>query len=241
MKTPGAFGTASILLAALGCAGGRHQAPAAAGEPIALADAIRLAAGRAHGSIAVAAGGSDEDGSFEVALLSGRRVRLFSVDAATGKVAEVAESQVTEEHKEFAARLEQSLPSAGVDLAGAVEIALSRVPGAQAVGAQIEASGDRLIAVVTAIVGGDIVEVEIDAATGEATVRGKPIDFDGNSGVEDKGGGPIWRAQDEDNDYVYATLPEPRGVGFWTKADAVSSFDDLRVSSRIEPQADIGR
>jgi hypothetical protein len=117
------------------------------------------------------------------------------------------------------------------------------------------------------------------------------VSFKAISGVEDQGGGPIWRVQDKDNYYIAranplennfrmyyvkdgarktldskrvdvpanqwhtikiiykgshiegylndikylewedSTFPEAGGVGLWTKADAVTYFDDFRVDS----------
>jgi len=121
---------------------------------------------------------------------------------------------------------------------------------------------------------------------GEIEVRFKAI-----KGVEDQGGGPIWRVQDKDNYYIVranplennfrvyyvkdgarktldsarvdvpsekwhtikivhrgnhiegylngkkyldakdSTFQDPGGVGLWTKADAVTYFDDLKVKA----------
>ena len=126
----------------------------------------------------------------------------------------------------------------------------------------------------------------ISFTNGEISLR-----FKANTGEVDQGGGPIWRAQDNDNYYVCRmnplednfrlyyvkdgrrkeiasadivvasgewheitvrhqgshiecdlngkkllevddeTFSAAGGVGFWTKADAVTSFDDLRVTA----------
>ena len=72
------------------------------------------------------------------------------------------------------------------------------------------------------------------------------------SGEEDQGGGPIWRCRDADNYYVCrinpleitcdldgepmleaedGDLPDAGMIGLWTKADAVTSFDDLTIQA----------
>lgn len=120
------------------------------------------------------------------------------------------------------------------------------------------------------------------------------VHFKANSGIEDQGGGVIWRAKDKDNYYISrynplennfriyyvkdggrrmlasariklpahvwhelkivqngnkisgflngkkllnvedTTFSEPGGIGLWTKADAVTSFDDFSVQEKKE-------
>jgi uncharacterized membrane protein YkoI len=172
-----------LLLLAAGCAN-RHEAGARSGESqdvkaggglvrvhptaVSLADAIRLAGKRDDGFIVVAAGSNEEnDGSYEIALLSHGRVKEIAVDAASGKIAELRERSVREGQEGFAADLEKKLPSAKIDLSRAVETAVSHAASGRAQGAQIDLDEGQLTYGVTVLAGAKVMEFTIDPSTGE--------------------------------------------------------------------------
>src|SRR6266850_8350415 len=113
-----------------------------------LADAIRAAAVGRGGFTPVSAGVDEKDPAavrFDVALLSRGRVQRVSVDAATGKMSVTEERPVREGQEEFAAKIEDMLPSAKIDLSRALEIGLSRAEGARVLGVYIDIDGDNLV------------------------------------------------------------------------------------------------
>jgi len=152
-----------------------------------LADAIRVAAARADGFTVVAAGMTeDEEGSYTIALLSHGRVQEVIVDAAGGNVTETRERSVREGMGAFADKVEQALPSAKVDFARAVEIARARTAHGRIFGAQVDFEGDVLVYGITLVDGETVMDVTVDAASGEVVgVRERTGDEDGEQ-MEDE-------------------------------------------------------
>jgi len=162
----------------------RQEAP-----KFSLADAIRIAAARTEGFTVVAAGMTEgEEGSYTVALLSHGRVQEVVVAAADGNVTETRERSVRD--ASFAAKVEQAFPSAKVDFARAVEIARGRTANGQVFGAQLDLEGDALVYGITLVDGETVMDVTVDAASGEVVgVRERTGDEDGDQMEEESSEG----------------------------------------------------
>ncbi len=142
-----------------------------------LADAIRAARVGRDGFTPVAAGVDDEDPAgarFDVALLSHGRVQEISVDAATGKLTVNEERPVREGQEGRAAKIENRLPAAKIDLSRALEIGLSRAEGARLLGVQADFDGDRLVYSVTVISGEEAMLIAVDSESGDV-LRTEPM------------------------------------------------------------------
>jgi uncharacterized membrane protein YkoI len=166
-----------LVLGAAGCASGHRGGEEHEGlerveaTRVSLPQAIRSASAGSEGFVAVAAGFEEEGaGRFEIALLSGGRVREVAVDAVSGKVELQRERPVRAGHEEFASRLERMLPSARIDLARAVESSLAAAPGARTLGIQMNLLEDRLVYEVSLLTEEGPRDVRVDASDGSVLV-----------------------------------------------------------------------
>jgi uncharacterized membrane protein YkoI len=250
MKNGLVFGSGLLGLLAAACAS-QHattapasQAPETQGAPAAaklvpverpgmtLADALSAAAAEHGGFVPVAVGIEDEGGTrYDVALLSQGRVQEVVVDAASGKLSAGEERAVHPGQEAFAAKLEALLPSAKIDLARSVEIALTRGEGARPLGAQIDIEDDRLVYSVTVLAGSEPIQIAIDSVSGEVLRTESAADMDEDGDAQDA----TFEMQDEAPSLVdedFAEVPAGRLPESW-KVETTGSAAELATWSVV--------
>jgi hypothetical protein len=198
MKNEGVIWAAWVGFLAAACANPRSTSPApaqsadvAVGDKLvkverpqmSLAEAIRASTVGREGYTPVAAGVNEDDPEgiqFDVALLSHRRVLRVSIDAATGKQTVNEESTVRDDQDAFAAKVEEKLPEAKIDLSRAVEIGLARAGDARLLGAEVGLEDERLMYTVTVFAGDEAVAITVDPTSGEVLTT-EPVRADEDS------------------------------------------------------------
>lgn len=110
-----------------------------------------------------------EPASFAADVLLGEKVKAVRIDAASGKTLGVDDARLDEKDVKELAEVEQSLGTAKITLAAAIEAAAKEVKGGRAIGVKVETKDGRPSYTVTFLQGEKVMEAEVDAASGEVT------------------------------------------------------------------------
>jgi uncharacterized membrane protein YkoI len=132
-----------------------------------LGKAIETAQGKVPAGKPVYATAKQEHGKllFEVFLLVGDSVTEVEVDAVTGDVVKVEEDEGDE--VENLADAKKVLASSKITFAQAIGIALGKVAGGKPFECELELEDGKFIVEVELLAGAKVMEVEIDAMTGQ--------------------------------------------------------------------------